>query len=112
MPLVHSKPVRVIKKTAPASFFTLKARSSGRNTNRPDYATFERQEAMPQNPSRSNTAFILTLISANESPANTIEVTQPRDTNYDSDKNIEEPLKLTFANITLTKAEKIKAIKK
>jgi hypothetical protein len=58
MPLVHLKPVRVIKKTAPASFFTLKARSSGKNTNRLDYATFERQEAMPQNPSRSNTAFI------------------------------------------------------
>jgi hypothetical protein len=74
MPLVHSKPVGVIKKTAPAPFFTLKARSSGRNTNRPDYATLKRQKAMPQNPPRSNAALILTLTFANESPTNTIEV--------------------------------------
>jgi hypothetical protein len=67
---------------------------------------------MPQNPSRSNAAFILTFISANKSPANTIKVIQPKDTNYDSDKNIEKPLKPTFANTTLTKTEKIKAIKK
>jgi hypothetical protein len=59
-----------------------------------------------------NTAFILTLISANKSSANIIEVAQLRDANYDLDKNIEKPLKLTFTNTTLTKTEKIEVIKK
>ena len=67
---------------------------------------------MPQNPPRSNAALISTLISANESPADTIEVAQPKDANYDSDEDIEEPLKPTFANTTLTEAEKIETIKK
>jgi hypothetical protein len=67
---------------------------------------------MPQNPPQSNAALISTPISANESPANTIKVAQPKDANYNSDKDIEKPLKPTFVNIILTKAEKIKAIKK
>jgi hypothetical protein len=67
---------------------------------------------MPQNLPWLNAAFISTLISANKSPANTIKVAQPKDTNYNSDKDIKEPFKPTFVNTTLTKAEKIEAIKK
>jgi hypothetical protein len=67
---------------------------------------------MLQNLSRLNTAFILTLIFANKSFINIIEVIQPKDANYNSDKNIKEPFKPAFANTTLTKAEKIEAIKK
>jgi hypothetical protein len=67
---------------------------------------------MPQNLSRSNAVFILTLISVNKSSANTIKVAQLRDANYNSDKDIKEPFELTFANTTLTETEKIKAIKK
>jgi hypothetical protein len=113
MPPVYLKPVGVTKKTAPASFFTPKARSSGRNTNRPDYATLERREAMPQNPPQSNTAPKSTPTSTNESPADTInKVAQPGDPNFDSDEDMAEPPEPTFANTTLTVTEKMEAIKK
>ncbi len=112
MPPTSLKPVRVIKKTAPTSFFTPKARTSRRNTNCPDYTTLERQEATPQNPPQLNTASISTPTPSNETPVNTIKVVQPGDKNYDSDEDIEEPPQPTFASTELTKAQKIEAIKK
>ena len=104
MPPTSVKPVRVIKKTAPTSFFTPKARTSGRNTNRPNYTTLERREATPQNPSRLNTASISTPTPSNETPVDIIKVVQPRDENYDSDEDIEEPPQPTFASTELTEA--------
>jgi hypothetical protein len=51
-------------------------------------------------------------MSASESPINIIKVTQPKDTDYNSDTEMEEPTPLAFANTTLTEAEKVEAVKK
>jgi hypothetical protein len=112
MPPLHTKPVGVLKKTAPASFFTPKTRTSGRSTNRPDVTTLERREAMPHNPPRLIAPSPLIPTSASESPVNTIEVAQPGDADYDSDTEMEEPTPPAFANTTLTEAEKVEAVKK
>ena len=108
MPIL-SKPVGVIKKAAPASFFT--PRKTGRNTERHDYANIERRETNPQNPSRAPAASISTTTPSNESAEDTIEVAAPRDPNYNSNYEMEDPLEPTFANTILTKAKKIEAIK-
>jgi hypothetical protein len=53
-----------------------------------------------------------TPTSANESLADTIEVAQPGDLNYDSDEDMAEPPEPIFENTTLTVTEKMEAIKK
>jgi hypothetical protein len=50
MSLLYIKPVGVLKKTAPASFFTSKTQTSDRSINRPNVTTLERREAMSYNP--------------------------------------------------------------
>jgi hypothetical protein len=106
---MQSKPVRVIKKASPASFFT--PRKTRRNTKRLDYANIQRQEANPQNPSQASLTFITPFTFADKSFKDTIKVAVPGDPDYDSDHEIEDSPALTFANTILTKAEKIEAIK-
>jgi hypothetical protein len=50
MPLLYIKPIKVLKKTASISFFTPKTQTSNRNTNRLNYITLERREAIFYNP--------------------------------------------------------------
>jgi hypothetical protein len=106
---VLSKPVGVIKKASPASFFM--PRKTGWNTERHDYANIERRETNPRNPSRAPAASISTTTPSNEPAKDTIEVAAPGDPNYDSDHEMKDSPEPTFANTILTEAEKMEAIK-
>jgi hypothetical protein len=106
---VLAKPVGVIKKASPASFFM--PRKTGQNMERHDYANIERRETNPQNPSRALTTSILTTTPSNKSAKDTIEAAAPGDPNYDSDHEMEDSPEPTFTNTVLTEAEKMEAIK-
>ena len=106
---MQTKPVGIIKKISPASFFT--PRKTGRNTECLDYANIQRREANLQSPSRAPPTTTTPSKSTDEPAKDTIEVAVSRDPEYNSDHEIEDSPAPIFTNTLLIEAEKIEAIK-